>query len=99
MVEGKVILGVNTHVVHIDLEPFLSNHVHTDVVHKCLEGGRCIGEAKEHNCWFIESQGGDEGCFPLVFFSQPDVVISPLYIELGEEGGVFHVVNEFWDER
>ena len=99
VVEGEVVLGMNTHIVHIDLKPFLGNHVCANVVHKCLEGGGHIGEAEEHDCWFVKPKGGDEGCFPLVLFSQLDVVISPLYIELGEEGGVLHVVNEFQDKR
>ena len=99
MVEGKVILGVNTHVIHVNFEPFLCNHVSTNVVHEHLEGGGCVGEAEEHDHRFVKSQRGDEGRFPLVFFPQLDVVVPPSYIELGEEGGVLHVINKFQDER
>ena len=89
---------MDTHVIHVDLEPFFCNHVCTDVVHKRLEGGGWVGESKEHDCWFVKSQGGDERCLPLVLFSQSDVVVSPLYVKLGEEGRVLHVVDKFRNE-
>ena len=39
----------------------------------------------------------DEGHFPLVSISDADVVVSPLNIELGEDLGIFHLVNEVLD--
>ena len=69
----------------------------TDVVHERLESGGCIAEAEEHDGWFKYSQRGYEGGFPLVFLSEADVVVFPTYVKLGEDGGVFHVVDEFWD--
>ena len=68
VMEGEIILGVNAHVIHVDFEPFFCDHVRTDMIHKRLKGGRCVGESEEHDCWFIESKGGDERRFPLVFF-------------------------------
>ena len=56
-------------------------------------GGR-IGHAKEHDGRFIESSVGDEGGFPLVTFLNLDIVISPLYVKLGEDLGVFKFVDE-----
>ena len=43
MMEGYVILGVDSHVVHVDLKPPLRKHVHEDMVHESLEsvGGHC----------------------------------------------------------
>ena len=55
VVEGKVILNVNTHVIHVDLEPFFCNHVCTYVIHKHLECRGGIGESEEHNSWFVKS--------------------------------------------
>ena len=52
VVEGEIILGVDVHVVHVDLKPFLSDHICAYVVHKCLEHGGCVGESKEHDSWF-----------------------------------------------
>ena len=63
------------------------------MIHECLEGRWGIAEAKKHDCGFIEAKGGDKCCFPLVFFSNANVIITPSYIELGENGGIFHVVN------
>ena len=62
-----IILGVNAHVIHVDLEPFFCNHICAYMVHERLEDGGSFGKSKEHDCWFIESQWSDEGCFPLVF--------------------------------
>ena len=99
MVEGKVIFGVDTDVVHINFHSFFCYHVGEDVVHKGLECRWCIAKSEEHHCWFKKSQGGDEGGFPLVFFTNADVVIAPSDVKLREEGGILHVIDEFWDKR
>ena len=61
--------------------------------------GRGVGHAEEHNSGFIESPVGNESGFPLVSVLDSDVVISPLYIKLGEDLGVFEFVNEVRDQR
>ena len=71
-------------VIHIDLEPSLSNHVSEDVIHECLKSWRSITEAKEHYGGFKEAERSDECCFPLVFLPNANVVIAPLNIKLGE---------------
>ena len=40
---------------------------------------------------------GDEGRFPLVSIPDADVVVSPSDVELGEDLGIFHLVNEILD--
>ena len=60
MMESYVILGVDSHVVHVDFKPLLRKHIHKDVVHESLEGGGGIAESKEHNGGFKESHRGDE---------------------------------------
>ena len=99
MVEGKVVFGVDTNVIHINFQPFFYYYVGKDVVHKGLECRWCIAKSEEHHCWFEESKGGDKGGFPLVFFTNADVVITPPDVEFHEEGDILHVINEFWDER
>ena len=99
MVKGKVIFGVDANIVHINFQPFFCYHIGKDVVHKGLECRRCIAKPKEHHYQFKKSQGGDKGGFPLVFFTNADVVISPPDVEFCEEGGILHVVDEFRDER
>ena len=98
MMEGYIILGVDSHVVHVDLKPPLRKHVHKDMVHESLESGGSVAEPKEHDGGFEESHGGNEGGFPLVFLSDVNVVISPTNVKLGEQGGFFHVVDEFGDQ-
>ena len=99
MVEGKVIFGVDTDVVHVNFQPLFSYHVGEDVIHEGLECRRCVAEPKEHHCWLKKSQGRDEGSFPLVFFTNADVVIAPSDVELREEGDILHVINEFRDKQ
>ena len=63
------------------------------MVHEGLEGWRSIAETEKHDCGFIETEGSNECSFPLIFLSNANVVVPSLYVELGEEGGVFHVIN------
>ena len=41
--------GMDTKVVHIDLEPWFCNHIREDVIHERLEDGGSIAKTKEHN--------------------------------------------------
>ena len=56
--------------------------------------GGGIGHAKEHDSGFVESSVDNEGSLSLVAFLDLDVVISPSYVKLGEDLGVFEFVNE-----
>ena len=98
MVESYIILGVDSHVIHVDLKPLLRKHICKDVVHESLEGGGSVAESKEHDSGFKESHGGDEGGLPLIFFSDTNVVISPTNVKFGEQGGFFHVVDKLRDQ-
>ena len=98
MMEGEIVFGVDTNIIHIDLQPFFHYHVSKDVVYESLKGRWCIAESKEHYGWFKESEGGDEGGLPLIFLTNEDVVVAPLNVELHEEGGIFHIINELRDE-
>ena len=68
------------------------------MVHECLEHGGCIAESEEHDSGFKEFHRSDESSFPLVLFSNADVVVSPSNVKFGEQGGFFHVIDKFWDE-
>ena len=63
------------------------------MVHECLEHRRSIAETEKHDCGFVEAEGSNEGGFPLIFFSNANIVISPSDVEFGEEGGVLHVID------
>ena len=98
MMESKGTTGMNAKVIHVDLKPSFSDHVREDMVHKGLECRRCIAKPKEHYCGFIKTKGSDEGCFLLIRFLDPNIVISPLNVKLSEINRVFHIINEFRDK-
>ena len=85
-------------VVHVDLEPSFGDHVGENMVHEHLKSRRGVAEPKEHYSRFKEAKRSDERCFPLVFLSDANVVISPSNIKLGEQCGVLHVVDQLRDE-
>jgi hypothetical protein len=63
-----------------------------------LKGGRAITEPEEHHRGFEKAERCDECTLPLVVFLDSDVIVSPPYIEFSEQGGIFHIIDEFWDE-
>ena len=89
-----VIVRVDEEVVHVDDEPSFCNHIPERVGHELLESGGGVGHAEEHNHGFVESPVGNESGFPLVSILDLDVVISPLYVKLGEDLGIFEFVDE-----
>lgn len=93
-----VLSCMNAQVIHIDFQPSFWEDVGEDVIHETLECGRCIVEPEEHNCQFKQTKGGDEGSFPLILLLNANVVVTPSDVKFGEDGGVFHVINEFGDE-
>ena len=80
-------------IVHIDLEPSLSDHVSKDMIHECLKGWRGITKTKEHHGGFVESKRGDKCSLPLVFLLDTNVVIASPDIKLGEQCRVLHIIN------
>ena len=63
-----------------------------------MKGGGRIGHSEEHDSGFIKSSVGDEGGLPLVAFLDSDIVVSPSYIKLGEDLGIFKFVDEVRDQ-
>jgi hypothetical protein len=49
-----------------------------------LEGCGGVTESEEHHRWFEESSFCFEGSFPLIFFDDGAIVVSPSYVELGK---------------
>jgi hypothetical protein len=62
----------------------LSDFFFEDRIHQGLEGGGGISETEKHYGWFEESFVGDERRLPLISVFDPDVIVSPTYIHLGE---------------
>ena len=90
----SVIVRVDEEVVHVNDKPSFCNHISKGVGHESLKGGGGVGHAKEHNSGFVKSPVGNESSFPLVTILDSDIVISPSYVKLGEDLGVFEFVNE-----
>ena len=86
-------------IVHVDNKPPFSDIVCEVEIHKCLEHRRRSTKSKKHHHWFKQSQGSDEGGFPLVALLNSNIVISPLYIELSEMGKLSEVGDEVGDKR
>ena len=86
---------MDTEVIHIDFKPAFCDHIGKNVVHECLERGWGVAKSEEHYSGFKESKGGDECSFPLICLLDSDVVVSPSDVKLSEQGGIFHVIDEF----
>ena len=84
MVEDNIVLHVDSQVIHVDFQPFLSQHVSKDVVHEHLKCGRSVAKSEEHDSGSKQTHGGNKGCLPLVLLSDADVVVSPLNIKFGK---------------
>ena len=98
MVECEIALGVDSKVVHINLEPALGDHIREYVIHEGLERRWSVAKAEEHDGGFEESERSDKCSLPLVFFVNADIVESSSDVKLGEYGGVLHVVNQLRDQ-
>ena len=93
-----VVVRVDEEVVHVNDKPSFLNHISERVRHELLKSGGGVGHAKEHDSGFIESVVGDEGTLPLVTLLDTDIVVSPSYIKLSEDLGIFEFVDEVGDQ-
>ncbi len=84
---------VDGQVVHVHGEPTLGDLSAKDHVHHHLEGSRGVGQSEEHNRRFEEALRGEECRFPFVAFFDADVVVSPSYVEFGEERATGEAVD------
>ena len=96
---GFFIRGEDKEVVHVDAEPSFCNHVSEGVIHELLECRWGVGESKEHHSWFKEAFMCDEGGLPLVAIFDANIVVPPADIKLGEQFGIFELIDKVGDER
>ena len=87
-------LSENEDVVQIDHYYTFRDEVFKDPVHHSLEGSRTIGQAKEHDKWFIKASVGLESGFPFITFLHLDIIKTPMDIELSEVPGPLQLVDE-----
>ena len=69
----------------------------SDMNHWKVGGG--VGHAEEHNSGFIESPVSNKSGLPLVSVLDSDIVVSPSYVKLSEDLGIFEFVDEVRDQR
>ena len=87
-------LGVDENVVKIHTNNSFCNGIVEDVIHHCLEGGRAVGQIKEHYQGFEKSTIGPECCLPLITFLDVHIVVAPVDIQLGEVMCTSEIVNK-----
>src|ERR1700722_1729760 len=92
-------IGSDQEIVHINVKPSFIEFLSEYLVHHCLERGRRVAKAEEHDEGFETSAVRDEGCFPFIAFLDPNIVISPANVEFGEDFRVLDLVYEFGDQR
>jgi hypothetical protein len=68
-----------------------------ELVHDALKGGRCIALAEVHDFGLKEPFFCFEGGFPLVPFFDVDVVVSPSYVKLSEQGVALQLTCDAFD--
>ena len=66
-------------VIKVDAYHTITDEVLEDLIHHRLKGGRAVSEAKVHNQWFEKTTVSLKGCFPLVTFFGPHIIITPTY--------------------
>src|SRR5271155_5793799 len=76
------IVGENEDIVEVD-NYINIKQVAENVVHKSLEGSRCISETKRHNKPLERTVTSAEGGFPLVTFGNTDQVICMAEVKSG----------------
>src|SRR6266404_5513275 len=91
-------------IVHIDndagsLRQEAELDILEDLVHHGLESTWRICQPKEHNPRFKETVFGLECCFFLIPCLDPNVIISPLYVKLGEDICILHLTDEIGNKR
>ena len=91
-------LSENEDVIQIDHHYTIGDEVLKDPVHHSLESSWTIGQAKEHDKWFIKASVGPESSFPFITFLRLDIIKTPTDIKLSEVPGPLQLVNELGDK-
>jgi len=93
-VEREIVISSNKHVVYIDNKPSFTEFLFEDSIHHHLEGGWGIHKTEKHNCWFEEAFISDKCCFPFISSSNPNIVISPTYVEFSKQCSGFYFIDK-----
>ena len=87
---SPIVGGGNPPVIHViaQLLRVLLEKVGEVVMHSSLEEWWGICKPKIHDARNIGAKGGFESSLMLIFFCNSDIVISPMYIKLGDTVGI-----------
>src|SRR5712664_3452963 len=96
--------GGNEDVVHIDnnagsLRQEAELNVFEDLIHHCLECTWGISQSEEHDPWFEKTIFGLESCFLFIPRLDPNIVVTPSYVKLGEDMRILHLTDEIGNKR
>src|SRR5713101_1853083 len=91
--------GGNEDVVHIDEYKSCVNEILEEFIHHRLESCRRVGKTKEHHQGFKHSFVHLEGSFPFITFLDSNIILSPSYIELGEDLHILQFINDIRNKR
>lgn len=92
-------LGEDENVVQIDHHLALTNEISEQIIQHSLKCGWRIGKPKEHNQGLKQSSVGPKCGFPLISFLDPDVVVTPTDVKLGEVLRSSEFIHKFLDQR
>src|SRR5215472_12861183 len=91
-------LGKDEDIIQIDHNDSFSYQLPENIVHHHLEGGRTVGESKEHDQGLKKTTIHPKGCFPLISRLNANIIESPMNVKLGEVLGTLELVNELRNE-
>src|SRR5215471_7504034 len=91
-------LGKDEDIIQIDQNDSFSYQLPENIVHHRLEGGRTVGESKEHDQGLKKTMICPKSCFPLVSRFNANIIESPTNVKLGEVPGTLELVNELRNE-
>src|SRR5882724_5617306 len=88
-------------VIHIDGHYSFVDEFLEDVIHHCLECGRTVREAKEHDQRLEKASVHPKGGLPFISFFDTNVVVSPASVQLSEilSFGFGDLVEDVRDQR
>jgi len=85
-------------VIHVYDDVSRSDFFSEDCVYHCLECSRGVCKSKEHNSGLKEFSVCFECGLPLITILYLDIIISPLYVKLGEPLLSNELTNKFFNE-
>ena len=91
-------MSANGQVIHVNNKPTFVDVVGEVEVHECLKRWRRTTESEKHHRWFEQPKRCDESSLPFITLLDLNVVISPLYVELGKERELAKVIDEVRDK-